>query len=44
MNVGNQEGVKFFLYFASILDISDVTRKIYGFSKCKVRFLNTFYQ
>ncbi|XP_069660230.1 synaptonemal complex protein 2 [Haliaeetus albicilla] len=35
MNVGNQEGEKFFLYFDSILEIKDVTRKIYGFSKCK---------
>ncbi|XP_068272578.1 synaptonemal complex protein 2 [Nyctibius grandis] len=36
MNVGNQEGEKFFLYFDSILEIKDVTRKIFGFSKCKV--------
>ncbi|KAM6053157.1 synaptonemal complex protein 2 [Theristicus caerulescens] len=35
MNVGNQEGEKFFLYFDSILEIKDVTRKVYGFSKCK---------
>ncbi|XP_051489265.1 synaptonemal complex protein 2 [Apus apus] len=35
MNVGNQEGEKFFLYFDSILEIRDVTRKIYGSSKCK---------
>ncbi|KAM9647147.1 synaptonemal complex protein 2 [Morphnus guianensis] len=35
MNVGNQEGEKFFLYFDSILEIKDVTGKIYGFSKCK---------
>ncbi|KAM6053712.1 synaptonemal complex protein 2 [Chlamydotis macqueenii] len=35
MNVGNQEGDKFFLYFDSILEIEDVTRKIYGFSKRK---------
>ncbi|XP_075022736.1 synaptonemal complex protein 2 [Calonectris borealis] len=35
MNVGNQEGEKFFLYFDSILEIKDVIRKIYGFSKCK---------
>ncbi|KAM6404471.1 LOW QUALITY PROTEIN: synaptonemal complex protein 2 [Rhynochetos jubatus] len=35
MNVGNQEGEKFFLYFDSVLEIKDVTRKIYGFSKCK---------
>ncbi|GAB0197454.1 synaptonemal complex protein 2 [Grus japonensis] len=35
MNVGNQEGDTFFLYFDSILEIKDVTRKIYGFSKCK---------
>ncbi|XP_054247715.1 synaptonemal complex protein 2 [Indicator indicator] len=35
MNVGNQEGLKFFLYFDSILEIKDVTRKTYGFSKCK---------
>ncbi|XP_072735218.1 synaptonemal complex protein 2 [Ciconia boyciana] len=35
MNVGNQEGEKFFLYFDSILEIKDVTRKIYGFNKCK---------
>ncbi|XP_074964434.1 synaptonemal complex protein 2 [Phalacrocorax aristotelis] len=35
MNVGNQEGDKFFLYFDSILEIKDITRKIYGFSKCK---------
>ncbi|XP_030359029.1 synaptonemal complex protein 2 [Strigops habroptila] len=36
MHVGNQEGEKFFLYFDSILEIKDVTRKIYGFNKCKV--------
>ncbi|KAM9260598.1 LOW QUALITY PROTEIN: synaptonemal complex protein 2 [Cariama cristata] len=35
MNVGNQEGEKFFLYFDSILEIKEVTRKIYGFHKCK---------
>ncbi|KAM7090876.1 LOW QUALITY PROTEIN: synaptonemal complex protein 2 [Ciconia maguari] len=35
MNVGNQEGEKLFLYFDSILEIKDVTRKIYGFNKCK---------
>ncbi|KAM6120816.1 synaptonemal complex protein 2 [Phoenicopterus ruber ruber] len=35
MNVGNQEGEKFFLYFDSILEIKDVTGRIYGFSKCK---------
>ncbi|KAM6378685.1 synaptonemal complex protein 2 [Pluvialis apricaria] len=35
MNVGSQEGDKFFLYFDSILEIKDVTRKIYGLSKCK---------
>ncbi|XP_063206528.1 synaptonemal complex protein 2 [Chroicocephalus ridibundus] len=35
MNVGSQEGEKFFLYFDSILEIKDVTRKIYGLSKCK---------
>ncbi|KAM6340262.1 synaptonemal complex protein 2 [Alca torda] len=35
MNVGSQEGKKFFLYFDSILEIKDVTRKIYGLSKCK---------
>ncbi|XP_074776244.1 synaptonemal complex protein 2 [Athene noctua] len=35
MNVGDQEGAKFFLYFDSILEIKDVTGKIYGFSKCK---------
>ncbi|KAM6113081.1 synaptonemal complex protein 2 [Pterocles gutturalis] len=35
MNVGNQEGEKIFLYFDSILEIKDVTRKIYGFGKCK---------
>ncbi|KAJ7404453.1 hypothetical protein BTVI_72430 [Pitangus sulphuratus] len=35
MNVGNLEGEKFSLYFNSILEIKDVTRKIYGFSKCK---------
>ncbi|XP_068006133.1 synaptonemal complex protein 2 isoform X1 [Melanerpes formicivorus] len=35
MNVGNQEGLKFYLYFDSILEIKDVTRKIYGLSKCK---------
>ncbi|KAM9285203.1 synaptonemal complex protein 2 [Morus bassanus] len=35
MNVGNQEGEKFFLYFDSILEIKDITRRIYGFSKCK---------
>lgn len=42
MNVGNQEGEKFFLYFDSILEIKDVTGKIYGFSKCKVRFKHLF--
>jgi len=42
MNVGNQEGEKFFLYFDSILEIKDVTGKIYGFSKCKVRFKYLF--
>ncbi|XP_035199537.1 synaptonemal complex protein 2 [Oxyura jamaicensis] len=36
MNVGNQEGEKIFLYFDSILEIKDVTGKIYGLSKCKV--------
>ncbi|KAM9218808.1 synaptonemal complex protein 2 [Leptosomus discolor] len=35
MNVGSQEGEKIFLYFDSILEIKDVTGKIYGFSKCK---------
>ncbi|XP_048818719.1 synaptonemal complex protein 2 isoform X3 [Lagopus muta] len=35
MNVGNQEGEKFFLYFDSILEIEDVARKIYGLNKCK---------
>ncbi|XP_032560659.1 synaptonemal complex protein 2 isoform X3 [Chiroxiphia lanceolata] len=35
MNVGNLEGEKFSLYFNSILEIKDVTRKIYGFNKCK---------
>ncbi|KAM6298815.1 synaptonemal complex protein 2 [Aegotheles albertisi] len=35
MNVGNQEGEKFFLYFDSILEIKDITGKIYGFRKCK---------
>ncbi|XP_068768443.1 synaptonemal complex protein 2 [Struthio camelus] len=35
MNVGNQGGEKFFLYFDSILEIKDVTRKIYGAHKCK---------
>ncbi|XP_069728083.1 synaptonemal complex protein 2 [Phaenicophaeus curvirostris] len=35
VNVGNQEGKTFSLYFDSILDIKDVTRKIYGSSKCK---------
>ncbi|KAM6319283.1 synaptonemal complex protein 2 [Podargus strigoides] len=35
MNVGNQEGEKIFLYFDSILEIKDVTGKIYGFNKCK---------
>lgn len=42
MNVGSQEGEKFFLYFDSILEIKDVTRKIYGLSKCKVRFKHLF--
>lgn len=37
MNVGNQDGEKFFLYFDSILKIEDVARKIYGLNKCKVR-------
>eukprot|EP00076_Gallus_gallus_P028496 XP_015152157.2 synaptonemal complex protein 2 [Gallus gallus] len=36
MNVGNQDGEKFFLYFDSILKIEDVARKIYGLNKCKV--------
>ncbi|XP_072206186.1 synaptonemal complex protein 2 [Excalfactoria chinensis] len=35
MNVGNQEGEKFFLYFDSILEIEDVARRIYGLNKCK---------
>uniref|UniRef100_A0A8B9EF89 Synaptonemal complex protein 2 n=1 Tax=Anser cygnoides TaxID=8845 RepID=A0A8B9EF89_ANSCY len=35
MNVGNQEGEKIFLYFDSILEIKDVTGKVYGLSKCK---------
>ncbi|KAM9178315.1 synaptonemal complex protein 2 [Mergus octosetaceus] len=35
MNVGNQEGEKIYLYFDSILEIKDVTRKVYGLSKCK---------
>ncbi|XP_074013655.1 synaptonemal complex protein 2 [Numenius arquata] len=35
INVGSQEGEKFFLYFDSILEIKDVIRKIYGLSKCK---------
>ncbi|XP_065547743.1 synaptonemal complex protein 2 [Lathamus discolor] len=35
VHVGNQEGEKFFLYFDSVLEIRDVTRKIYGFNKCK---------
>lgn len=38
MIVGTQEGEKIFLYFDSILEIKDVTGKIYGLSKCKVRF------
>ncbi|KAM4762822.1 synaptonemal complex protein 2 isoform 2-T2 [Cyanocitta cristata] len=35
MNVGTLEGGKFLLYFDSILEIKDVTRKIYGFHKYK---------
>ncbi|KAM9371913.1 synaptonemal complex protein 2 [Phaethornis superciliosus] len=35
MIVGSQEGENFFLYFDSILEIKDITRKIYGLSKCK---------
>ncbi|PKK25172.1 synaptonemal complex protein 2 [Columba livia] len=35
MIVGTQEGEKIFLYFDSILEIKDVTGKIYGLSKCK---------
>ncbi|XP_071882768.1 synaptonemal complex protein 2 isoform X3 [Anas platyrhynchos] len=35
MNVGNQEGEKIFLNFDSILEIKDVTGKVYGLSKCK---------
>ncbi|XP_041901764.1 synaptonemal complex protein 2 isoform X2 [Corvus kubaryi] len=35
MNVGTLEGGKFLLYFDSILEIKDVTRKIYGSHKCK---------
>lgn len=42
MNVGTQEGEKIFLYFDSILEIKDVTGKIYGLSKCKVRFKQIF--
>lgn len=44
MNVGTLEGGKFLLYFDSILEIKDVTRKIYGFHKCKVRFKQLFEQ
>lgn len=43
MNVGNQEGEKFFLYFDSILEIEDVARKIYGLNKCKVRYKHLSY-
>ncbi|KAM8798029.1 synaptonemal complex protein 2 [Eudromia elegans] len=35
MSVGDQEGGTFFLYFDSILEIKDVTRKIYGEHKFK---------
>ncbi|NXU35758.1 SYCP2 protein, partial [Drymodes brunneopygia] len=35
MTVGTLEGGKFLLYFDSILEIKDVTIKIYGFHKCK---------
>ncbi|NXC60160.1 SYCP2 protein, partial [Aleadryas rufinucha] len=35
VNVGTLEGGKFLLYFDSILEIKDVTRRIYGFHKCK---------
>ncbi|XP_075577468.1 synaptonemal complex protein 2 [Pelecanus crispus] len=35
MNVGNRKGEKIFLCFDSILEIKDITRRIYGFSKCK---------
>ncbi|KAM6248271.1 synaptonemal complex protein 2 [Porphyrio hochstetteri] len=35
MIVGSQEGEKFLLCFDSILEIEDVTRKIYGLNKCK---------
>lgn len=42
MTVGALEGEKFFLYFDSILEIKDVTIKIYGFHKCKVRFKQLF--
>lgn len=44
MNVGNQEGEKIFLYFDSILEIKDVTGKVYGLSKCKVRFKHSSLQ
>ncbi|NXA65455.1 SYCP2 protein, partial [Mohoua ochrocephala] len=35
MNVGSLGGGKVLLYFDSILEIKDVTGKIYGFHKCK---------
>ncbi|XP_058278706.1 synaptonemal complex protein 2 isoform X2 [Hirundo rustica] len=35
MSVGTLEGEKFLLSFDSILEIKDVTIKIYGFHKCK---------
>ncbi|NXH40817.1 SYCP2 protein, partial [Dicaeum eximium] len=35
MSVGTLEGEKFLLCFDSILEIKDVTIKIYGFHKCK---------
>lgn len=42
MTVGNFEGKKFLFYFDSILEIKDVTIKIYGFHKCTVRFKHLF--
>ncbi|XP_062445342.1 synaptonemal complex protein 2 [Rhea pennata] len=35
VSVGDQGGDVFFIYFDSILEIKDVTRKIYGVHKCK---------
>ncbi|XP_074867811.1 synaptonemal complex protein 2 isoform X2 [Carettochelys insculpta] len=35
VTVGNQEGEQLFLYFDPVLEIMEVTRKVYGANKCK---------